>query len=316
VDAIDTHLSTYPASPIVLDVLGTADADEIRARVHELEPEAEEVFFFGASVGATFGVRLRDGRRRAIKVNSLFTDESYFDDVQRLQRALRDRAFPAPRPVRRVGTATVDEWLDAGVFRDGHEPDVRRAMAATLVRFVEHATASGIRPRRDFLRPEGRLWPKPHNALFDFEATADGAEWIDDIGRRASLPPVGREVVGHTDWAAKHLRFDDELRPTALYDWDSVQTQSEPVVAGTAAGAFTYTEELEQPVARWPTPDESLAFLEDYEAARGEPFSREERRAAQAACVYLIAYASRCHHAVGGDAAETMRLEDFADTLL
>lgn len=313
-DAIDTYLSTYPALPVVLDVLGTSDPEEIRARAIAVEPDAVEVFYFAASVGALFGVRRADGSRVAIKVNTLFRDSAYFADVHRVQAALRDAGFPAPRPVRLAGTVTVDEWLDDGDFRDGHEPAVRRALAATLHRLVELATASGIRPRRELLRAQGATWPKPHNALFDFEATRAGAEWIDEIGARALLPRVGREVVAHTDWAAKHVRFDAELRPTAVYDWD-VNTECEPMVAGSAAGSFVYTEELAEPVARWPTPDESLAFLEDYERARDAAFSPEERRLAQASCVYLIAYAARCHHSVGGDPAD-MHLARFADELL
>jgi hypothetical protein len=230
-----------------------------------------------------------------------------------VQTALFQQGFPAPRPLRLVGTTTVDEWIDAGSFRDGHDPDVRAAMAGTLARLVELATASGERPHRPFLRPEGAVWPRPHNALFDFEATAAGAERIDEIGRRSLLPRVGREVVGHTDWAAKHLRFDDDLRVTAVYDWD-LTVETEPVVAGTAAASFTYTEELDHPVRRWPTPEESLAFLDDYERARGGPFDAEERRAAEAAAVYLIGYAARCHHAIGGDPAD-MHLEAFAELL-
>ena len=103
--------------------------------------------------------------------------------------------------------------------------------------------------------------------------------------------------------------------PTAVYDWDSVTTEGETVVAGQAAASFTYTEELAAPVERWPTPDESLSFLADYERARGAPFNAAERRTAEAACVYLIAYAARCHHAVGGDPAD-MHLADHADAFL
>ena len=306
---------TYPASPVVLDVLGTLDPAEIRAVARRYEPEAEEIFFFSASVGALYGVRRRDGSRVAIKVSTLFRDPSYFAEVQRLQSALRAAGFPAPAPVRREGTVTVDEWLDEGEFRDGHEPEVRRALATSLARFVELATATGIRPRREFLRPSGALWPKPHNVLFDFEATAAGAEWIDEIARAArSVPAAGREVVGHTDWAAKHVRFDAELRPTAVYDWDSVDTELETRLVGGAAGSFTYTEELAQPVVRWPSPDESAAFVADYEQARGEPFSAAERLTVDAACVYLLAYAARCHHAVGGDTRD-QRLEDHAAAL-
>jgi hypothetical protein len=249
----------------------------------------------------------------AVKVNTRPADPAYLAQVQRVQSALADGGFPAPRPLRLVGTTTVDEWLDEGEHRDAHDPEVRRAMAESLVRFVRLATATGLRPRREFLRPDDGVWPKPHNVLFDFEATAEGAEWIDAVGRRALLPPVGELVVGHTDWAAKHVRFDDDLRPKAVYDWDSVTTQTEPVVAGTAAGAHTYTEGGPL-TARWPRPDESLAFLGDYERARGAPFTAEERRAAEAACVYLIAYSARCHHAVGHDPAD-MHLAGFAELL-
>ena len=169
--------------------------------------------------------------------------------MQRLQGALADAGFPAPRPLGRRGLVTWEEWLDEGVFRDAHQPEVRASMAATLARFIALATATGIRPSRPFFPgPGGDLWPKPHNALFDFEATAKGAEWIDEIARQAKLEceaAPGREVVGHTDWSAKHMRFDAELRPTALYDWDSVDTQAETRLVGAAAASFTYTEEVD-----------------------------------------------------------------------
>ncbi len=61
-DGIDTYLRRYPASPIVLDVLDTLDPHEIRARVHELDPQLDEVFFFGVSVGAVFGLLRAEAR--------------------------------------------------------------------------------------------------------------------------------------------------------------------------------------------------------------------------------------------------------------
>jgi hypothetical protein len=315
VDAVDTFLSTYPESPVVLDVLGTLDPEEIRRLVRELEPTTEEIFSFGCSVGATFGLSLQGGSRVALKVHTLYLDPEFFREVQQVQAALVEAGFPAPRPVRSTDRVSVEEWVDRGEFRDAHEGDVRRAMASTLARLVELASR-GVRPRRASLHPEGDLWPKPHNALFDFEATAAGAEWIDAIGAQAAaVERVGREVVGHLDWAAKHVRFDEELQPTAVYDWDSITTELEPVVAGQAAASFTYTEELDLPVARWPTPNESGAFLAEYERARGAEFDERARRTAGAACVYLLAYASRCHHAVGGAAAD-IQLEAHADVFL
>ena len=320
VDGVDKLLRRYPDSPVIQDVLGTLDAGEIRERVHELDPEIDEIFFFAASVGALFGVSRRDGSRVAIKVHKRYEDDRYFAAVQQVQSALADAGFPAPRPLGRRGQATFEEWIDEGVFRDAHEPEVRRAMARELVRFHRLASASGIRPRRPFF-PLGAepLWPVPHNALFDFEATVAGAEWIDEIARAAKSAReigAGEEVVGHTDWSAKHIRFDTDLRPIAVYDWDSVDTRPEPLLVGNAAGSFTYTEELEHDVFPWPDAQESLAFIKDYEAARGEPFDDEERRAAHGACVYLRAYAARCGHAFGSDVRRESGLAEFAEALL
>jgi hypothetical protein len=319
VDAVDKLLRRYPDSPVVEDILGTLDPDEIRAQVQELQPETEEFFYFAASVGALFGVRLRDGSRVAVKLHKRFQDAAYFSGMQRIQSALADAGFPAPRPLGRHGAATFEEWLDEGEFRDAHEPEVRRVMAQQLVRFHDLATSAGVQPRRPFF-PLGdeALWPVPHNALFDFEATRDGADWIDEIARAAK--PLrdsanGMEVVSHTDWSAKHLRFDADLRPTALYDWDSVTIDLEPLLVGNAAGSFTYTEELAEDVFPWPSAEESVAFMDEYEAARGTPFTASERRSANAACVYLRAYAARCGHAVGSD-APLAGLTQFAEALL
>ena len=91
--------------------------------------------------------------------------------------------------------------------------------------------------------------------------------------------------------------------------------QPEPVIVGTAAGSFTYTEELEEEIDVWPSLDESRAFLAEYEEARDAPFSAVDRAVARAACVYLRAYAARCHHAFGGDARES-GLNELADALL
>jgi hypothetical protein len=296
VDAVDIWLATYPGSPVVLDLFETRDADAIRDRVREVVPDAQEVFFFALSVGAVYGVRRAEGERVAVKLNKLHDDPGYFADVQRVQGALRDAGFPAPYPIRVDGTTVVEEWLADGSFRDGHEPEVRRALAHTLVRLVDLATATGVRPRRPSIRPEGRLWPKPHSALFDFERSRDGAEWIDAIAAQARAVTdyaTGREVVGHTDWAAKHVRFDTDLRPMAVYDWDSLATDAETLIVGNAAAAFTYTEEVEVS-SPWPSPEEVIAFIADYEEARGAPFTVGEAREVRAAALFLLAYAGRC----------------------
>jgi aminoglycoside phosphotransferase (APT) family kinase protein len=313
VDGVGTWLARYPDSPVVLDVLGTGDADEIRALVRELVPETDEIFWFRASVGAVFGVRTSAGERIALKVHKR-DNGPYLDAMQRVQAHLAERGFPCPRPLGRRGRATLEEWIDAGAYRDAHEPAVRRVLAELLARL--HALTSGLDVLEPW-RPEGErpLWPVPHNVLFDFAATARGAEWIDDIARAAKErrdAPAGRDVIGHGDWSVSHFRFDG-LRPTVIYDWDSLTADRETLLVGLAAATFTYTEHLD--VDLLTSVEESRAFVAEYETARGTSFDDAERRACAGSIVYAKAYGARCRHAVGArDPGKD--LTAFADAFL
>jgi hypothetical protein len=261
--------------------------------------------FVAASVGSVHGLALRDGRRVVVKAHGARTSVAFLDAMQTVQRRLADRGFPAPVPLvvpvpLGRGVAVAETLLDGGRVADAHDPAVRRAMAAGLARLVDLARPlAGLPGLRESMMaiPPGRLWPAPHDARFDFAATASGAEWIDRIARavRELLDrPAGELVVGHTDWRAEHLRFEDG-RLSAVYDWDSLAVDREPVIVGSAAHAFT---------ANWaaddgphvPTRAEALAFVGDYEAARGRAFTPAEARVARAALVYAMAYTARCEH--------------------
>jgi hypothetical protein len=79
--------------------------------------------------------------------------------------------------------------------------------------------------------------------------------------------------------------------------WDSLGAAPEAFVAANAAAHFTATWDM--PVARvWPTAADREAFLKGYEAARGHPFTRYERRVVDAAVMYQLAYTSRVEHSV------------------
>jgi hypothetical protein len=274
-------------------------------------------FAFEVSVGALFGLRLEDGSRVALKIHSGRTGQDYLEAVQKVQAALWERGFPCPRPLGVRERATLEEWRAEGVYRDAHEPEVRRVVAEQLARLLrvtrELGPVAGLEPF--FPPPEGPLWPTPHNVLFDFEATGAGAEWIDEIARKAKPlrdARVGELVIGHGDWTVKHFRFDG-LRPTVVYDWDSLYTDFETVYVGGSAATFTYTEHF--PVHLWPTAAEARAFFDDYDRARGAALAPAERAAAQAAAVYNRAYSTRCSHALGGDTRD-LGLEAFAAEFL
>jgi hypothetical protein len=307
----------WPGGRIERSIFGTADPHEIWAQALAACPDAVDCFAFEVSVGALFGLRLLDGAEVALKIHTDRSDDRYLVAVQRVQAHLWERGFPCPRPLGVRPRATLEEWRAEGTYRDAHEPAVRRVLAACLAELLrltgELEPPDGLEP---FFPPPGApLWPRPHNVLFDFDATAAGADWIDRIARKAKEQrdaPRGRLAIGHGDWSVKHFRFAG-LRPTVVYDWDSLNTDYESVFVGAAAASFTYTEHL--PIAVWPDVDEAKAFIDEYESARETPFSDAERRATRAAAVYSRAYSTRCTHAVGKDAT-AMQLREYAAALL
>jgi hypothetical protein len=306
----------WPDALLERSILGTDDPEEIWRQALAVCPDAVDCFAFEVSVGALFGLLLRDGSRVALKIHPE-RDAPSLEAVQRVQAHLLEHGFPCPQPLGVHGRATLERWFDEGSYRDAHEPAVRRVVAEYLALLVRLAgklhPLSGLEPY--FPPPDAPLWPIPHNVLFDFDATAAGAEWIDDIARAAKPlrdARVGELVIGHGDWTVNHFRFRG-VRPTVVYDWSSLGTDYETTYVGVAASGFTYTVHL--PVAALPTVAEARAFFEDYERARGRPFSLEERRAAHAAAVYGQAYGARCAHAVGKDARQ-IPLDDYAEAFL
>src|SRR5919206_3684706 len=262
------------------------------------------------SVGAVATVALADGSRIVVKVWPGAADARSLAAQMEVQAAMAARGFPAPAvltelsalgPGRAVGMA----YGRAGVPTDARVPGVRRAMAAGLARFVAEAEAcravDGL-PRWP-LPPEGALWPEPHNALFDFGATAQGAGWIDEAAGpalRAMRSARSRTVVGHRDWSAKNMRMGSG-GIAALYDWDAVFLDREAFVVGSAAAHFPVTWELDVPET--PSVREVVAFVREYEEARGAPFTRSELAEVAAAATYARAYKARCEHALDPEGA-------------
>ncbi len=269
----------------------------------ELGSAPAELRFFRMSVGAVFGLQLADSRSVVVKLHLARERPDRLACVQRMQHHLVDAGFPCPRPIGQPHTvlglpATVEEEVGGGEERDAHDPDVRRVMAHSLARLVR------LTDQLDDLEGLGEawapddadgLWGEPHNALFDFEATAAGAEWIDELAASATTrSKAGRLVAGHTDWSVKHFRFRD-LEVHAIYDWDSLRLESEPGIVAGAAVHFPYTEAYDVP--RVASLDELRAFVAEYEEQRSAEFAPVERDAIWAHAVRALAYTARCEHA-------------------
>lgn len=315
VRAIEEQLATWDEVLVEPAIFGTAEPAAIAAMIEahveaRLGTSIADACFYQTSVGAVAGVVLADGRRVVVKALAPHVRIERLAAVHDTMRGLAAAGFPCPTPLGAIaaigqGHATIETLVDDGEIRDGHEPAVRRELARRLVELVALAR---VTPARAALGaswysglPADVLWPRPHSPLFDFQATAAGAEWIDAIAARArALPRHGATVVGHFDWRAEHARFAGD-RMTVAYDWDSLHVDREPVVVGAAAHAFCANWERED-VAACPTADEMHAFIADYEDARGRLFDREERATLVGSLVYSTAYTARCVHALGAAA--------------
>lgn len=142
-----------------------------------------------------------------------------------------------------------------------------------------------------------RLWPIPHNILFDLEKSARGAGWIAEKARRAKRILATDKAIkklAHTDWGVKNAIFDQgQLK--GIFDWDSLGAMSEPEMVGRAAAQFT--ADWESPFKITPTPEESRQFIKFYEEAKGKRFTPQEYKIISASADYLIAIIARFEHA-------------------
>lgn len=288
--------------------LGTSDLELAAKRLEEcctrtLAPVAE-CLFYRSNVGLVAGLVLDDGRRVVAKVHRPNQTRTRLATVQRVQGHLADHGYPCPRPVGMAhcehAFVTFEELREDGGYRQGHDPAVRRAMAESLAEQIRLAAEvpEVLALNREPLRGQRVLWRDTH-PMFDFETTRAGAEWIDELAGRALdvlRDDPGDPVVGHTDWRVEQMRFAGG-RVSVAYDWDSLVRDAETTIVGYAARAFPLA--WERGGSRlWPTPEEQVAFVAEYEAVRGRPFSAAERRAVAAAGVFLSAYGARCEHAV------------------
>ncbi|MDH5672067.1 MAG: aminoglycoside phosphotransferase family protein [Myxococcales bacterium] len=314
-EAIAQHVADWNTAVVERDVLGTqvpaqiAGAFQRFCRQH-LHAEAGDCLFYRSSVGCVAGLTLDDGRAVVVKAHQPGQREARLAACQRVQRSLHARGFPAPEPLVApvpfgLGFAVAERYLHEGEVRDAHDRAVRRLLANGL-----HAIAASASPPERFRDLGGawftalgdRLWPRPHNAHFNFEQSAQGAEWIDALARRArAVPLAGELVVGHFDWRAEHVLVS-QGRITTAYDWDSLHLEREPVVVGAVAHAFTARWDGVQPTVE-PTPslEEMRGFVADYESARGRDFDAAERKLLWSSCVYSTAYTARCEHSLASD---------------
>jgi hypothetical protein len=277
-----------------------------------LESGVSEFLLYEIGRHATvFGVELADGRRLVVKAVSERIPRDRQDAVHRVQTLLHQRRFPCPRPVLGPqplgsGHARVEELVESGDERDPHEPRVRRAMAQLLARQIQLAggeTPGGIETMPTIFDRPG-LWGDARRGRHA------GTPWVAAFAEPAKRLAAtdGKKLVAHGDWTGKNMRFA-RRGVKVVYDWDSLQYETEERVLGRVSAKFTVLPKNPNP----PSPDESRAFVDDYEKARGKRFTGEERERIAGARTFAIAYKAHVEYGKksGRRGAWQQALKDF-----
>lgn len=325
-EMISANAAKYAGHPPVVHdaVHGTTDPEAIEHQIAKLVRSAlgsvvTEGVFHVASVGSVTGVRLDDGRLVVIKAYQHRWTQRFLQAVSDAQASLADAGFACARPVVDpqpfgAGWATIETLLaDPGQPATFGSAEMR-ASARGLAALINATPPSPGLLDNPLQQPFEGLYPVPHSPLFDFDATAAGAEWIDELAALAKAHlHLGRVVVAHTDWAARNVR----LSPTgvrAIYDLDSLGIVPLPAALGQAAVTWRSTAEPGDDPA--PGVEEIDAWLTAYPGS----LTDDERRAVFAHALWHLAYSSRCEHAIDPHEAVHQRarptLRDQADELL
>jgi hypothetical protein len=306
VRSLASVVAAVGCGPLESAIVGTADPVVVAETLSSLAHAATGVpvragRWYRASVSAVAGVVLADGREVVVRAYQPATGAAFVEGVIRVQRHLDSTGFPCAAP---LGEPVAVDGVLGRAETDLADPGARcfapaemAASAAGLAELVARsASLDPVGLERHPMALSDSLYPVPHSPHFDFEATAAGAGWIDDIAAAARDAMTDDDaVIAHGDWSARNVRLGPAgLR--AVYDWESLQFVPESWALGAAAATWRSLGEPDDELA--PSDPEIRAYIDRYERARRRPLSPDQRRSARAAAVFALAYTARCEHAL------------------
>jgi hypothetical protein len=257
-------------------------------------PPAAELFESGY-LSTVKGLRLADGREVVVKVRP---GMPRLAGCAVVHRALWTAGFPCPEPLVDLqpldGYAATAEALVLDVGQPPPDSELARLSAAALARLVELApdprSVPSLAPSPSWTgwdRPGPGLWPTPEDRDVDLNAYPE-PRWLGRVAaavRDHLRGHRGDPVIGHGDWHPENLRWQGP-RLVAVHDWDSVICQPEPAIAGLAAATFLG---IDGPAPLADVQD-SAAFLEAYQQARGRRWTGGDYAACWAAGLWQRAF--------------------------
>ena len=261
-------------------------------------PPAAELFGTG-NLSTVKGLRLADGREVVVKVRPSMPRLAGCAVVH---RALWRVGFPCPEPL--VDLQPLDGYAASAEalvpdFAEPPDGGLAALSAAGLARLEELApgprSVPSLTPSPSWVgwdHSEPGLWPTSDDVDADLNAYPE-LQWLDRVAaavRDSLRASAGDPVIGHGDWHPDNLRWQGP-KLIAVHDWDSVISQPEPAIAGFAAVSFLGID----PPAPLASVEDSAAFLDAYQQARGCRWTSEDCAAFWAAGLWQRALDAKTH---------------------
>jgi hypothetical protein len=274
----------------------TVDDDELHDWcVRHLRSAPIATLFRAGHLALVAGLTLADGRDVVVKVRP---GEPRLSGCAAVQRRLWRAGFACPRPL--VDPTPLGAYAasaEAAMLGGGPlEPDRAGAecfasLLAELIRLApDSADTPTLHPAPAWMHwyhPGEGVWPPPDDRPDDLNAHPE-TSWLDDIGarvrRKLDALRAAPHVIGHCDWEAQNVQWLDG-RPFAVYDWDSVVCEPEPVIVGQAAAMWPASENIVGA-----TVEQTEEFLDAYQRAREVPFTALALEQAWAAGLWVRAF--------------------------
>ena len=276
-------------------------------------PPAAQLFEAG-NLSTVKGLRLADGREVVIKVRP---SEPRLAGCAIVHRALWAAGFPCPEPLAGPqplgGHAATAETLVPGAGEPPPESELAALSAAGLARLVELAPDPGSVPSlapspswAGWDHPAPELWPAAEDRDVDLNAYPE-PRWLARVAaavRGHLRGHAGDREIGHGDWLPENLSWHGP-HLIAVHDWDSVICQPEPAIAGLAAASFLG---IDDPTAM-ANVEQSAAFLDAYQQARGRGWTRGDYAACWAAGLWQRAFDAKAR-SLDGDPEQILTRHD------
>lgn len=182
---------------IITDILGCKIPEKIEQLILTvikpyLTSNIEKLLFIEPSAGIVFGFLLASGDKIVLKIYNRNISYSYLESINKIQKIFYDEGFPAPdvlSPILKlnISYAGLYSFIE-GHKENAHFPSIRVELAKYLAKFSDIVDQYQFELLYTFMQlsAKGKLWPDPHNILFDFEKTRKGGGWIANKARAAN----------------------------------------------------------------------------------------------------------------------------------